>query len=193
MPHARSCISDSPSLRADHSGVSLLFRELKTGCAQAQCSAGDVDAAAAKLRAFHASSQLKAVSIRLDEGLTARPSLLSRCKGFVHMYRLQVSKGQRRLQVILQGGHPKVQGWPNHPCCEANKVVAAAAQADGAAAPVGQLQVHPQCTSVAIDLSELLHQHEVTMLNGRIPPLTATEAQAFNDIVEKLGFSHGGI
>lgn len=70
MPHAKSCVSDSPSLRADHSEVSLLVKELETGSAEAQGSAGGVDAAVAKHAAFQASSQLKAVHVCLDKGLT---------------------------------------------------------------------------------------------------------------------------
>lgn len=41
--HARGSTSDSPSLRADHSGVSSLARQVKAGSAQAQGRAGGVD------------------------------------------------------------------------------------------------------------------------------------------------------
>ena len=66
---------------------------------------------------------------------------------------------------------------------EANKVVAAAAQAARAAAPPPARQPRPQRTSVAINPSEVLHQSGVAMVNGTLGPLTATEAQDFNDVV----------
>ena len=51
----------------------------------------------------------------------------------------------------------------------------------------------PQCTSVAINPSEVLHQSGVTMVDGTLGPLTATEARAFNDVVGEFGASDGGI
>ena len=76
---------------------------------------------------------------------------------------------------------------------EANKVVAAAAQAARATAPPPTRQPHPQRTSVAINPSEVLHQSGVAMVKGPRVPLTATEAQAFNDVVGEFGASRGGI
>ena len=74
---------------------------------------------------------------------------------------------------------------------EANKVVAAAAQAAQAAAPLPARQPRPQRTSVAMNPSEVLHQSGDAMVNGTLGPFTATEAQDFNDVVGKFGASHG--
>ena len=51
-------------------------------------------------------------------------------------------------------------------------------------------QPRPQRTSVAINPSEVLHQARVTMVNG-----TATEAQAFDDVMGEFGASSsdGGV
>ena len=48
------------------------------------------------------------------------------------------------------------------------------------------------CHSVAINPSEVLHQSGVTMVDGTLGPLTATEARAFNDVVGEFGASDGG-
>ena len=73
------------------------------------------------------------------------------------------------------------------------KVVAAAAQAARATAPPPARQPRPQRTSVAINPSEVLHQAGVTMVNGTLGSLTATEAQAFNDVMDEFGASDGGM
>ena len=39
----------------------------------------------------------------------------------------------------------------------------------------------------------MLHQSGVTMVDGTLDPLTATEARAFNDVVGEFGASDGGI
>ena len=44
-------------------------------------------------------------------------------------------------------------------------------------------QPRPQRTSVDVNPSEVLHQSGVAMVNGTLGPLTATEAQDFNDVV----------
>ena len=81
---------------------------------------------------------------------------------------------------------------------EANKVVASAAQAARATAPppARQPRPHDQRTSVAINPSEVLHPAGFTMVNGTLGSLTATEAQAFNDIIDvvgEFGASGGGV
>ena len=71
--------------------------------------------------------------------------------------------------------------------------MAAAAQAARAATPPPPRQPRPQPTSVAINLSEVLHQSGVTMVSGTLGPLTATEARAYNDVVGEFGASDGGV
>lgn len=81
------------------------------------------------------------------------------------------------LLTFLQGGDPEIQGWPSHPqgltCArgEANKVVAAAAQAAPAAAPPLARQPRPQRISVhghvAVHPSEVLHQCGIAMHGQR--------------------------
>ena len=58
---------------------------------------------------------------------------------------------------------------------------------------LGQQHLHRQRTSVAIHPIEVLHQSGITMVNGTLGPLTATEAQLFNDVVGGFGPSDGGI
>ena len=80
-----------------------------------------------------------------------------------------MSEGQG-LQTPFWGAYPEVQRWPSH------------------------LQVRQGCvlgTSVAIDLSEVLHQSRITMVKEILGPLTATEAQAFHHVVGELGISDG--
>ena len=71
--------------------------------------------------------------------------------------------------------------------------MAAAAQAARATTPPPPRQPRPQRTSVATNPFEVLHQSGVTMVGGTLGPLTATEAQAFNDVVGEFGASDGGI
>ena len=51
----------------------------------------------------------------------------------------------------------------------------------------------PRRTSVAINPSEVLHQAGVTMVNGTLGSLTATEAQAFDAVMGEFGASDGGV
>ncbi len=74
---------------------------------------------------------------------------------------------------------------------EANKVVAAAAQAAQAAAPPGPRR--PQRASVAVDPSEVLHWSGVFVVDAPFGPLTATEAQAFHDIMGGLDAMDGSL
>ena len=102
----------------------------------------------------------------------------------------------RGCKLFFRGATLKYRYGPVIRKCargEANKVVAAAAQAAWAAAPPPVRQPHPQRISVAINPSEVLHQSGVAMVNGALGPLTATEAQDFNDVGGKFGASHGGI
>ena len=71
--------------------------------------------------------------------------------------------------------------------------MAAAAQAAQAAAPPPVRQSRPQRASVAVHPSEVLQQSGITMVNGALGPLTATEAHLFNAVVGDLGTSDGGI
>ena len=63
--------------------------------------------------------------------------------------------------------------------------MAAAAQAAWAAAPPPVGQPRPQRTSVANHPSEVLHKTGVTMVDGTLGPLTATEAQLFYHVVDR--------
>ena len=68
--------------------------------------------------------------------------------------------------------------------------MAAAAQS---AAPPPARQPRPQRASVTIHTSEVLHHSGVAMVNGTLGPLTATEAQDFNDVAGEFGASHSGV
>ena len=54
-------------------------------------------------------------------------------------------------------------------------------------------QPRPQRNSVAIDLTEVLHQSGVTIIDRTLGSLAAAEAEASNDLVGGLGTSDVGI
>ena len=138
----------------------------------------------AKHTAFQASRRLRAVRIRLDEDLSLQQ--MQQRKGLSTDFQCLKARGYK---PFFRGANLKYRDGPVIRKCarrEANTVVAAAAQAARAAA-------RPQRTSVAINPSEVLHQSGVAVVNGTLGPLTATKAQAFNDVVREFGASDGGI
>ena len=145
----------------------------------------------AKHTAFQASRRLRAVRIRLDEDLSLQQ--MQQRKGLSTDFQCLKARGYK---PFFRGANLKYRDGPVIRKCarrEANTVVAAAAQAARAAAPALARQPRPQRTSVAINPSEVLHQSGVAVVNGTLGPLTATKAQAFNDVVREFGASDGGI
>ena len=148
---------------------------------------------AAKHTAFQASSRLRADRIRLDEDLT--PQQMQQRRGLSTDFQCLKARGYK---PFFRGATLKYQDGPAIRKCargEANKIVAAAAQAAQAAAPPPVRQSRPQRASVAVHPSEVLHQSGITMVNGTLGPLAATEAHLFDAIViiGDLGTSDGGI
>ena len=128
----------------------------------------------AKHTAFQASSRLRAARTHLDEDLT--PQQMQRKRLSTDFLCLKA----RGYKPFFRGATLKYRHGPVVRKCargEANKVVAAAAQAAWAAAPSPARQQRPHRTSVAINPSEVLHQSRVTMVNGTLGPLTATSFQ----------------
>ena len=145
----------------------------------------------AKHTAFQASSRLRAARIRLDEDLT--PQQMQQRKGLSTDFQCLKARGYK---PFFRGANLKYRDGPLIRKCargEANKVVEAAAQAARATAPPPARQPRPQRTSVAINPSEVLHQAGVTMVSGTLGSLTATEAQAFDDVMGEFGASDGGV
>ena len=136
---------------------------------------------AAKHTAFQAASRLRADRIRLDEDLTAQQ--MQQRRGLFADFQCLKARGYK---PFFRGANLKYRDGPAIRKCvrgEANKVVAAAAQAAWAAAFPPVRQPRPQRTSVAVHPSEVLHQSGSTMVNGTLSPLTATEVHLFNDVV----------
>ena len=145
----------------------------------------------AKHTTFQASSRLRAARIRLDEDLT--PQQMQQRKGLSTDFQCLKARGYK---PFFRGATLRYRDGPVIRKCargEANKVVAAAAQAARAAVPPPARQPRPQRTSVAINPSEVLHESGVSMVNGTLGPLMATEAQAFSDVVRGFGASDGGV
>ena len=189
-----STVSNSPSLRADHRKVSLPGEQVEAGSAQAQGSAGAVDVSCCQTHvftAFQTSSRLRADCIRLDEDLT--PQQTQQRRGLSADFQCLKARGYK---PFFRGATLKYQDGPVIRKCargEANKPLAAAAQAAWAAAPPAVRRPHPQRTSLAEHPSEVLYQSGITMVNGTLGPLTATEAGLFNDVVGEICASDGGI
>ena len=97
----------------------------------------------------------------------------------------------RGYKPFCRGASLKYQDGPAIRKCargEAKKVVAAAAQAARAAAPAPVSQSRPQHASVAVHPSEVLHQSGITMVDGTLGPLAATEAHFFDAVCWRLGY-----
>ena len=146
---------------------------------------------AAKHTAFQASSRLRASKIRLDEDLT--PQQLKQHWGLSIDFQCLKARGYK---PFFRGPTLKYRdGALIRKCArgEANKVVAAAAQAARAAAPQPARHSRPLRNSVAIDPSEVLHQSGVSMVRGSLGPLTTSEGQIFNEIMAGLDASGEGV
>ena len=146
---------------------------------------------AAKHTAFQASSRLRASKIRLDEDLT--PQQLKQRRGLSTDFQCLKARGYK---PFFRGPTLKYRdGALIRKCArgEANKVVAAAAQAARAAAPQPARHSRPLRNSVAIDPSEVLHQSGVSMVRGSLGPLTTSEGQIFNEIMAGLDASGEGV
>ena len=146
----------------------------------------ELTSVAAKHTAFQASSRLRADRICLDEDLT--PQQMQQRRGLYTDFQCLKARGYK---PFFRGATLKYRDGPA--VCkgargEANKVVAAAAQAAQAAAPPPVRQSRPQRASVAVHPSEVLHQSGITMVDGTLGPLAATEAHFFDAVCWRLGY-----
>ena len=146
---------------------------------------------AAKHAAFQASSRLRASRTCLDEDLT--PQQMKERRGLSTDFQCLKARGYK---PFFRGATLKYRDGPLIRKCargDANKVVAAAAQAARATAPPPVRQPRTGQSSVAIDPSEVLRQSGVTLASNTFGTLTPTEAQAYNDIMAGLNASDAAV
>ncbi|DBA69291.1 TPA: hypothetical protein ACH3X2_004128 [Trebouxia sp. C0005] len=136
---------------------------------------------AAKHMAFQASSKLRAISIRLDKDLT--PQQMKQRKNMSVDFQCLKARSYkpffRRVKLRFRNG-AVIRTCAKD---EANKVVAAAAQAARAAPPFARHGRPPRpCTAiVAMDPSAVLHRAGVSILDQFDGPAVAQAAQAIAD------------
>ncbi|DBA92735.1 TPA: hypothetical protein ACH3X1_002939 [Trebouxia sp. C0004] len=145
---------------------------------------------AAKHTAFQASKRLRAVKVRLDEGLT--PHQMQTRRGLSTDFQWLKACGYKPFfrGITLRYG-PLIRKCARG---EANKVMAAAAQAARATAPPPprQQQAQEPRVPVAMDPSVLLHQHGISLDRLSDPSnMVAQAAQAVIDVFDSMMHASG--
>ena len=149
---------------------------------------------AAKHTAFQASSRLRTAGIRLDEDLT--PVQMKQRRGLSTDFQCLKARGYK---PFFRGVTLKYRDGAVIRKCgrgEANKVVAAAAQAARATAPVVTRPQPARRTSVAMDQTEVSHRSGVSVLGQLSDPLVsvaqAAQAAAGEGLMDLSDDEFGG-
>ncbi|DBA71362.1 TPA: hypothetical protein ACH3X2_011171 [Trebouxia sp. C0005] len=149
---------------------------------------------AAKHTAFQASSRLRADSIRLDEDLT--PQQMKQRRNMSVDFQCLKARGYK---PFFRGVKLRFRDGAVIRTCaknEANKVVAAAAQAARATPPLARhgRPSRPCTASVAMDPSAVLHRAGVSILDQFDDPAVAHAAQAVaDDFAAHMATSDGDV